>query len=57
MDIEANIAEQKRVSSEILKIWDKCPASGIFTDAQRENLIHGAGILAQLVEAYHNHKR
>ena len=51
MDPTANLAEQRRITVGIMKIWDACPEDGHFTGTQEADLARHAYRLAELVQA------
>lgn len=56
MDEQANLKEQQSVAAEILRIWDRCPEDGEFSEYQLSCLAFHAYRLAELVQALHEYR-
>ena len=57
MDPEANLREQHQQATEYMRIWDKCPEDGNFTEDQLDKLAQIGYRLAELVLAMHDWNR
>ena len=51
MDPDSNLEEQLSLVASLNDLWDSCPEDGEFTDEMKDEIVHDALRLAELVEA------